>query len=66
MSEGGFFMPISVKICTFLIFAGINLRFVTENVFNALIFFNILRSGNPGVKYDIHTPSLPDIYVRLG
>ena len=55
-------MPISVKICTFLIFAGINLRFVTENVFNALIFFNILRSGNPGVKYDIHTPSLPDIY----
>lgn len=55
-------MPISVKICTFLIFAGINLRFVTENIINALIFFNILQSGNPGMKYDMHTPSLPDIY----
>jgi len=55
-------MPISVKICTFLIFTGINLRFIIENVFNALIFFNILQSGTPGIKYDIHTPSLPDIY----
>ena len=55
-------MPISVKICTFLIFAGINLRFITENIINALIFFNILQSGNPGMKYDMHTPSLPDIY----
>lgn len=55
-------MPISVKICTFLIFAGVNLRFITENIINALIFFNILQSGNPGMRYDMHTPSLPDIY----
>ena len=61
MNAGEFFMPISVKICTFLIFAGINLRFVTENVINALVFFNILQSGSPGIKYDIHAPSLPDI-----
>lgn len=60
--ESKFCMPISVKICTFLIFAGINLRFLTENILNALVFFNILQSGDPGLRFDIHAPSLPDIY----
>ncbi len=51
----------SIKICTLLIFIGINLRFATENIVNALIFFNILQSGN-SLRYDIHTPSIPDMY----
>lgn len=51
----------SIKICTLLIFVGINLRFATENIVNALIFFNILQSGD-SLRYDIHTPSIPDMY----
>lgn len=52
----------SIRICTLLIFIGINLRFATENIINALIFFNILQSGNSYLRYDIHTPSIPDTY----
>ncbi len=52
----------SIKICTLLIFIGINLRFATENIINALIFFRILQSGNSYLRYDIHTPSIPDMY----
>ena len=55
-------MPATIKIYTILIFIGINLRFITENIINALIFFNILQSGNPEVRYDIHSPSIPDMY----
>lgn len=55
-------MPTTIKIYTILIFIGINLRFITENVINALIFFHILQSGNPDVRYDIHSPSIPDMY----
>ncbi len=55
-------MPTAIKIYTILIFIGINLRFATENIINALIFFNILQSGSPDIKYDIHTPSMPDMY----
>ncbi len=44
-----------------LIFIGINMRFVTENVFNALVFFNIWQSGDPHLRYDIHAPSIPDM-----
>jgi len=51
-----------IKICTLLIFIGINLRFATENIINALIFFNILQSRNSYLRYDIHTPSIPDMY----
>ncbi|GAN34156.1 MAG: hypothetical protein DYG83_07655 [Candidatus Brocadia sp. AMX2] len=51
-----------LQISALLIFIGINLRFLSENVFNALIFFNILQIGNSGNKYDIHTPGVPDVY----
>lgn len=51
----------NLRIATLLTFIGINLRFVSGNVINALIFFNILKSGNPNRKYDIHAPSIPDI-----
>jgi hypothetical protein len=37
------------------------LRFVSGNIINALIFFNILNSGNPNHEYDIHAPSMPDM-----
>lgn len=52
----------SIKICTLLIFIGINLKFVTEHIINALIFFRILQSGDSYLRYDIHTPSIPDMY----
>lgn len=52
----------SIKICTLLIFIGINLRFATEHIINALIFFRILQSENSYLRYDIHTPSIPDMY----
>lgn len=55
-------MPITIKIYTIVIFIGINLKFATENLINALIFSNILQSGNPYLRYDIHTPSIPDMY----
>lgn len=50
-----------LRIGVLLTFIGINLRFFTGNVINALIFFRILRSGNPGHRYDIHAPSIPDM-----
>lgn len=52
----------SIKICTLLIFLGIHCRFATENIINSLIFFNILQSGNANARYDIHAPSIPDMY----
>ncbi len=51
-----------LQISAFLTFIGINLRFLSENVFNALVFLNILPSGNPDNKYDFHTPGVPDVY----
>lgn len=50
-----------LRIGTLLSFVGINLRFVTGNIINALIFFKILQSGNPNLRYDIHAPSIPDM-----
>ncbi len=50
-----------LRIGALLTFVGINLRFVTGNIINALIFFNILQSGNPAHRYDIHAPSIPDM-----
>lgn len=50
-----------LRIGALLTFVGINLRFATGNIINALIFFNILRSGNPAHRYDIHAPSIPDM-----
>jgi hypothetical protein len=50
-----------LRIGTSLTFIGINLRFVSGNIINALIFFNILKSGNPNHGYDIHAPSMPDM-----
>src|SRR3990170_2351926 len=40
-------MPNSIKICTFLIFLGINLRFATEHVINALVFVINMQTGSP-------------------
>ena len=51
----------NLRIGTSLTFIGINLRFVSGNIINALIFFNILKSGNPDHEYDIHAPSMPDM-----
>lgn len=50
-----------LRISTLLTFVGINLGFVTENIVSALIFFNILQSRNQNRRYDIHTPSMPDM-----
>lgn len=50
-----------LRIGAFLTFVGINLRFVIGNIINALVFFNILQSGNPAHRYDIHAPSIPDM-----
>ncbi|MEP9411790.1 MAG: hypothetical protein HRF42_10385 [Candidatus Brocadia sp.] len=50
-----------LRISVLLTFVGINLKFFTGNVINALIFFRILRSGNSDHRYDIHTPSTPDM-----
>ncbi len=50
-----------LRIGALLTFMGINLRFVTGNIINTLIFFNILQSGNPAHRYDIHAPSTPDM-----
>lgn len=52
-----------LQIGALLTFIGINLRFLSGNVFNALVFFNILQPGNPNNRYDIHAPSIPDMYV---
>ncbi len=53
--------PRDLRIGAFLTFVGINLRFVIGNIINALIFFNIMQSGNPAHRYDIHAPSIPDM-----
>lgn len=37
----------SIKIGTLLIFIGINLRFATENIINAIFFFMNMESGSP-------------------
>ncbi|HHT9160188.1 MAG TPA: hypothetical protein ACFYEH_10040 [Candidatus Brocadiaceae bacterium] len=50
-----------LRVGTLLTFIGINLRFVSGNVINALIFFNILQSESTGRRFDIHAPSTPDI-----
>ena len=50
---------------TFLTFLGINLFFVAGNIINFLIFFDILQTDDPGNRYDIHTPSVPDSNVDL-
>ncbi len=60
-SAYGIHMLNSIRIGTLLIFTGINLRFITENILSALIFLNILQTENPGLRYDIHAPSIPDI-----
>ncbi|WP_347274059.1 hypothetical protein [Candidatus Kuenenia sp.] len=48
-------------LSAFINFIGINLRFFTENTLNALVFFNIIQADNPANRYDIHTPSPPDM-----
>ncbi|MGQ3684414.1 MAG: hypothetical protein ACUBOA_05285 [Candidatus Loosdrechtia sp.] len=50
-----------VRLSNLLIFIGINLRFVTGDIINALVFFAIVQSPNPNNRYDIHTPSPPDM-----
>ncbi len=54
-----------LRIGTFLTFLGINLFFITENIINFLIFFNILQTDDPESRYDIHTPSPPDSNVDI-
>ncbi|MBE7446791.1 MAG: hypothetical protein HS132_16800 [Planctomycetia bacterium] len=51
----------NLHVGALLTFIGINLRFVAGNIINALIFFDILKSGSPVNKYDIHAPSMPDM-----
>lgn len=51
----------NLRISDLLVFIGINLRFITENIMNALIFFHILRPLDQNQRYDIHTPSIPDM-----
>ncbi|GIL19858.1 MAG: hypothetical protein EDM77_10780 [Candidatus Jettenia sp. AMX1] len=51
----------NLRISDLLTFIGINLRFITENIMNALIFFNILQPLDQNQRYDIHTPSIPDM-----
>ncbi|MCF6159651.1 MAG: hypothetical protein E3K32_14040 [wastewater metagenome] len=50
-----------IRIGAFLTFFGINIRFITGNLINALIFFNILQPRGPDYRYDMHTPSTPDM-----
>ena len=45
----------SIRISTLLIFIGINLRFATENIINAIIFFMNMESGSPDA------PCMPDM-----
>ena len=51
-----------LRVGALLTFIAINLRFVSGNVLNALIFFNIIQSKNPDRGFDIHAPSTPDIW----
>jgi len=48
-------------VCLLLTFIGINLKIFTENFLSALIFCNIVQTGNPDNRYDIYSPSPPDI-----
>jgi len=54
-----------LSVGTFLTFIAINLRFVSGNILNALIFFNIIQSKNPDRRFDIHAPSTPDIWCDV-
>ncbi|MCF6148664.1 MAG: hypothetical protein E3K37_08390 [Candidatus Kuenenia sp.] len=44
-----------------LTFIGINFRFFTENTLTALVFFNVIQPDDPANRYDIHSPSPPDM-----
>lgn len=55
----------NLRVGTLLTFIAINLRFVSGNILNALIFFNILQSKNPDRRFDIHAPSTPDIWCDV-
>jgi hypothetical protein len=50
-----------LRVGILLTFIVINLRFVSGNILNALIFFNIMQSKNPDRRFDIHAPSIQDI-----
>lgn len=52
-------MPNSIKICTLLMFFGINLRFAAENIINVFIFFINMESGSPDA------PCIPEMYVDV-
>lgn len=54
-----------LRVGTLLTFIAINLRFVSGNILNALIFFNIMQSKNPDRRFDIHAPSTPDIWCDV-
>ena len=54
-----------LRVGALLTFIAINLRFVSGNVLNALIFFNIIQSKNPDRGFDIHAPSTPDIWCDV-
>jgi len=54
-----------LRVGALLTFIAINLRFVSGNVLNALIFFNIIQSKNPDRRFDIHAPSTPDIWCDV-
>ncbi|MBM4054749.1 MAG: hypothetical protein FJ264_08780 [Planctomycetes bacterium] len=42
-------------------FIGVNLRFFTENTLTALVFFNVIQTDDPASRFDIHSPSPPDM-----
>lgn len=54
-----------VRVGVLLTFIVINLRFVSGNILNALIFFNFIQSKNPDRRFDIHAPSTPDIWCDV-
>lgn len=54
-----------VRLGALFTFTVINLRFVSGNILNALIFFNIIQSKDPDRRFDIHAPSIPDIWCDV-
>lgn len=46
----------------FITFIGVNIMLFVGTTINALVFFNILQTSNPAKRFDIHTPSPPDMY----
>ncbi|MDR4507702.1 MAG: hypothetical protein MRJ65_05605 [Candidatus Brocadiaceae bacterium] len=50
-----------LKFGVLLTFIFINIKIFIENVLNFLVFFNIVQSADPSSRYDIHSPSPPDI-----